>query len=83
MKTDTENPKDSCCAKDTAHNGARVVMTSEITCPKCSHKKTETMPTDVCVIKYNCEKCGEEMHPKKGDCCVYCTYGTRKCPSMQ
>ncbi|MHB8259078.1 MAG: GDCCVxC domain-containing (seleno)protein [Bacteroidia bacterium] len=58
-------------------------MQSEITCPKCGHKKTETMPTDVCVIKYTCEKCQAELQPKQGDCCVFCSYGTHKCPSMQ
>ncbi|HWY35456.1 MAG TPA: GDCCVxC domain-containing (seleno)protein [Nitrosopumilaceae archaeon] len=56
---------------------------SAITCPKCGHKKMETMPTDVCLIKYTCEKCNTDLYPKKGDCCVFCTYGTVKCPSMQ
>ncbi len=56
---------------------------SEITCPKCGHKKMEEMPTDVCLLKYTCEKCNAELHPKEGDCCVFCTYGTHKCPSIQ
>ena len=57
--------------------------TSEITCPKCGHKKVEELPTEVCLIKYDCEKCQAELTPKDGDCCVFCTYGTHKCPSMQ
>ncbi|TNE55844.1 MAG: hypothetical protein EP338_03075 [Bacteroidetes bacterium] len=56
---------------------------SEITCPKCGHREREKLPTEVCVIKYNCKKCGIELTPKKEDCCVFCTYGTHKCPSMQ
>lgn len=60
-----------------------IATTSEITCPKCGYKKLEKLPTDVCVIKYNCEKCNQEMFPKNGDCCVYCTYGTHKCPTKQ
>jgi DNA-directed RNA polymerase subunit RPC12/RpoP len=56
---------------------------SEITCPKCGHKKMEKMPTDVCVITYTCEKCKADLHPKDGDCCVFCTYGTNKCPSKE
>lgn len=56
---------------------------SEITCPKCGHKKIETLPTDVCLIAYNCEKCAAVLHPKEGDCCVFCTYGNHKCPSKQ
>ena len=59
------------------------IMKSEITCPKCGNKKMETMPTDVCLIKYKCEKCAATLFPKDGDCCVFCTYGTHKCPSKQ
>ena len=58
-------------------------MQSEITCPKCGNKKTETMPTDVCLLSYTCQKCQTVLHPKEGDCCVFCTYGDHKCPSKQ
>ncbi len=57
--------------------------TSEITCPKCGHKKVEKLPTEVCLFKYTCENCQAELTPAVGDCCVFCTYGTHKCPSMQ
>lgn len=60
-----------------------VSKTSEITCPYCGHKKVESLPTEVCQIKYNCENCKKTILPKDGDCCVYCSYGTHKCPSMQ
>lgn len=83
LTSDKKDPKDSCCINDSANAGGTVTMVSEITCPKCGYRKMETMPTDVCVIKYNCEKCNAEMRPKDGDCCVFCTYGTHKCPSMQ
>lgn len=56
---------------------------SEITCPKCNFKKKESMPTDVCLLKYTCTGCRAELFPKEGDCCVFCTYGTEKCPSKQ
>ena len=56
---------------------------SEITCPQCGHKKMEEMPTDVCLLSYTCKKCNTVLHPKEGDCCVFCTYGTHKCPSIQ
>lgn len=58
-------------------------LVSEITCPKCNFKKKENMPTDACLIKYKCKNCGYEMSPKNDDCCVFCTYGTEKCPSKQ
>jgi hypothetical protein len=56
---------------------------SQITCPFCGFKKIESMPTDICQLSYTCTKCGKEMHPKNGDCCVFCTYGDHKCPSKQ
>ncbi|HEX7909477.1 MAG TPA: GDCCVxC domain-containing (seleno)protein [Paraburkholderia sp.] len=61
----------------------RVVLESTITCPECGHKKSETMPTDACVWFYACEHCNSVLRPKPGDCCVYCSYGTKRCPPMQ
>ena len=75
-----ESNTKNCCKKETS---TTISETSEITCPHCGHKKMETLPTDVCVIKYNCEKCGTLLIPKNGDCCVFCTYGSHKCPSKQ
>ena len=57
--------------------------TSVITCPKCGHIENEMLPAEVCVIKYNCKKCETELKPKKDDCCVFCSYGSHKCPSKQ
>ena len=42
------------------------VYRSTITCPWCSHKKTETMPTDECVIVYDCDGCGARLVPLAG-----------------
>ena len=58
-------------------------LQSMITCPQCGFQKTETMPTDACQFFYECENCHAVLRPKPGDCCVYCSYGTVKCPSMQ
>ena len=74
---DEKPEKESCCMKKDT------LLISEITCPKCGHKKTETMPTDMCVVKCTCEKCKTDMYAKKGDCCVFCSYGSVKCPSKQ
>jgi DNA-directed RNA polymerase subunit RPC12/RpoP len=43
-----------------------VQLQSEITCPKCGHKATETMPTDACQFFYNCAGCGERLKPLGG-----------------
>jgi hypothetical protein len=56
---------------------------SIITCPNCGHTKEEKMPTDACQFFYECEDCGEVLKPKPGDCCVYCSYGSVKCPPVQ
>jgi hypothetical protein len=77
------NLSDTCCVKDTVSKKTEPALQSVITCPKCGYKKTETMPTDVCLLKYTCQNCKAELRPKHGDCCVFCTYGTKKCPSMQ
>lgn len=49
----------------------------------CGHKKAEIMPKDTCQYFYECENCKKVIIPKKGDCYVYCSYGTVKCPSKQ
>ncbi len=60
-----------------------VVLESTITCPECNHKKTETMPTTACQYFYECENCNIVLKPTKGDCCVFCSYGTVACPPIQ
>lgn len=56
---------------------------SVITCPRCGHAERERMPTNACQFYYDCKGCGEMLRPEAGDCCVYCTYGTVKCPPIQ
>ena len=63
------------------HN--EIILESTITCPKCGHKEIEIMPTDACQWLYECKSCKTIIKPKKGDCCVYCSYGTVPCPPMQ
>jgi len=61
----------------------KIELKSTITCPECNHEKEETMPIDACEFFYECENCGALLKPKKGDCCVYCSYGTEPCPPIQ
>jgi hypothetical protein len=56
---------------------------STITCPVCGHQATETMPDDACQFFYDCGNCGTVLKPKRGDCCVYCSYGDVPCPPIQ
>ena len=61
----------------------KIELKSTITCPYCGHKKEEEMPTDACQFFYECENCKTVIKAKKGDCCVYCSYGTVPCPPIQ
>ncbi len=60
-----------------------IILESEISCPECGHRETETMPMDACQWFYDCKACGALLKPKKGDCCVFCSYGTVACPPVQ
>ncbi len=60
-----------------------IILQSILTCPICGHQKEEIMPTDACQFFYECEKCHTILKPKKGDCCVFCSYGTVSCPPIQ
>jgi hypothetical protein len=53
---------------------------SVITCPACGHKKTEIIPVTWCLYFYECTHCHFVMRPLPGDCCVFCSFGTVKCP---
>ena len=56
---------------------------SVLSCPKCGHTVTERMPTNACQFFYDCKGCGEVLRPNVGDCCVFCSFGTVKCPPIQ
>ena len=56
---------------------------SVIKCPECSFEKEETMPTDSCQFFYECSHCHARLKAQKGDCCVFCSYGSVKCPPKQ
>jgi hypothetical protein len=43
----------------------------------------EKMPTDSCRFFFECVNCNTLMRPRAGDCCVYCSYGSVKCPPVQ
>ncbi|MHB1098175.1 MAG: GDCCVxC domain-containing (seleno)protein [Burkholderiales bacterium] len=61
----------------------KVVLESDLTCPHCGFAKTEIMPVDACLYFYECTNCRAMLKPTAGDCCVFCSYGTVKCPPIQ
>ena len=62
---------------------AKPLLQSTLTCPECGVAKVETMPTNACQYLYECTACRKLLKPKKGDCCVFCSYGTVPCPPVQ
>lgn len=60
-----------------------ILYKSTIIGPECGFSKEETMPEDSCLFFYECTNCGTFLKPHKEDCCVFCSYGTVKCPPEQ
>ena len=62
---------------------ATVILESLLTCPQCGNAALEEMPTDSCRFFHECSQCHTVLRPKAGDCCVFCSYGSIKCPPVQ
>ncbi|MGJ3353352.1 GDCCVxC domain-containing (seleno)protein [Providencia sp. Je.9.19] len=60
-----------------------IELKSTITCPECGASQVEEMPTNACQWFYECKHCGVLLKPLEGDCCVFCSYGSVKCPPIQ
>ncbi len=60
-----------------------ILLKSIITCLNCGFEQEEEMPTDACQYFYECQQCHTLLKPEPGDCCVYCSYGSVKCPPIQ
>jgi rubredoxin len=61
----------------------KIEYNSTIRCPECGFEKSEIMPADSCQFFYECSNCGKILKPETGDCCVFCSYGSVKCPPVQ
>ena len=60
-----------------------IILRSVITCPACGGKSEEDMPEDACIYFYECKHCRRMLRPEKGHCCVFCSFGSVKCPPVQ
>ena len=60
-----------------------ITLKSVVTCPRCGFAREETMPIDACQFYYECESCKALLQPKPNHCCVFCSYGSVKCPPEQ
>ncbi|MHA3817130.1 GDCCVxC domain-containing (seleno)protein [Pseudomonas sp. MAHUQ-55] len=60
-----------------------MVLESGLTCPHCDYAKQESMPTETCQYYYDCTTCKALLRPRTGDCCVFWSFGSVKCPTVQ
>lgn len=56
---------------------------AKISCPACGHAEEEELTTHVCLFFYECPACDTVVRPKPGDCCAFCSYSDRLCPSRE
>jgi len=68
--------------KDSKDNEIKV-LNSKRTNPIYKNLENEQMPTNYCQYFWECPHCKKNLKPKEGDCCIYCSYGNTKCPSIQ
>lgn len=70
--------------RETAKNmQSATILESELRCPHCGFTSVETMPTESCLYFHRCGGCHVLLTPKPGHCCVFCSYGSVKCPPVQ
>jgi len=62
---------------------SKAILESTLTCPQCGRATLEEMPLDSCTFFHECVECHILMRPKTGDFCVFCSYGSVKCPPIQ
>lgn len=60
-----------------------IIFESVLACPHCGFSKQEAMPADACQFFYECSNCKKVLRPNPGDCCVFCSFGSVKCPPIQ
>ncbi|MGH8191374.1 MAG: GDCCVxC domain-containing (seleno)protein [Rhodanobacteraceae bacterium] len=69
--------------KPSDESSRALVLESAITCPECGTVTRAHMPIDACQFFWDCPGCGAVLKPRRGDCCVFCSFGNVPCPSRQ
>jgi hypothetical protein len=62
---------------------AGIVGDCVVTCPVCQTRVREHMVSETPKLIYHCPKCLTWLRPKKGDHCIYDSYGSVNCPPIQ
>ncbi len=61
----------------------KFVLITTLTCPSCLKTMEVVMPVQSTQLIYECEHCYALIKGKEGDCCVFCSHGSIKCPKTQ
>ena len=48
----------------------------------CGASSEEAMPVDARIYYYECKGSRALLRPYEGDCCVFCSFGSVKCPPV-
>jgi hypothetical protein len=62
-------------------SGAPTAEEGRLICPVCLAASAVAIPTQACLFFFDCPTCHTLVQPKAGDCCVFCSYGDRPCPT--
>ena len=54
-----------------------------ITCKNCGTSEEVMMHAKLPEQKFICKRCTAELSARADECCVYCSYGSVKCPPVQ
>lgn len=60
-----------------------VTKVSAVTCPACKKKTQVTMSSENATRVFHCPNCLTWLSPKKGDHCIFDSYGSVKCQAIQ
>jgi hypothetical protein len=60
-----------------------IVGVCVVTCPVCKTQVQENMVSETPPQIYHCPVCLTWLSPKKGDHCIYDSYGSINCPPIQ
>jgi hypothetical protein len=69
--------------KKTKIQWAGIVGDCVVTCPVCKTHVEEHMISETIKLIYHCPVCLTWLTPKKGDHCIYDSYGSVHCPQIQ
>ena len=62
---------------------ASELLEAIITCPACGYRQRLTMEAFGQRLLWPCPACGSSLRPRPGEHCVYCSYASVPCPTVQ